>query len=83
VKRRVVLELPGFLGLSGIVSATDLIATLPRRIGETLARMAGLRMMDCPLDIPPFSIKQHWHARYHQDAANRWIRGVAATLFMR
>ena len=45
--------------------------------------MAGLRMMDCPLDIPPFSIKQHWHARYHQDAANRWIRGVAATLFMR
>lgn len=83
VQRRVVLELPGFLGLSGIVSATDLIATLPRRIGETLARMAGLRVMDCPLEVPRFSIKQHWHARYHQDPGNRWMRGVVATLFMR
>ena len=83
VQRRVVLELPGFLGLSGIVSATDLIATLPRRIGETLARMAGLRVMDCPLEVPGFSIKQHWHARYHQDAGNRWLRGVVAALFMR
>jgi DNA-binding transcriptional LysR family regulator len=82
VQRRVVLELPGFLGLSGIVSATDLIATLPRRIGETLARMAGLRVMDCPLDVPRFSVKQHWHARYHNDPGNRWMRGVVATLFM-
>ena len=83
VRRRVVLELPGFLGLSGIVSATDLIATLPRRIGETLAQMAGLRVTNCPLDVPSFSIKQHWHARYHQDPGNRWIRGVAAKLFIR
>jgi len=82
VQRRVVLELPGFLGLSGIVSVTDLIATLPRRIGETLAHMAGLRVMDCPLDVPSFSIKQHWHARYHQDPGNQWLRGVAAKLFL-
>ena len=83
VQRRVVLELPGFLGLSGIVSATDVVATLPRQIGETLAHMAGLRVMECPLKLPPFSIKQHWHARYHQDPGNRWLRGVVAGLFMR
>src|SRR5476649_953853 len=34
--RRVVLELPGFLGLAAIVSSTDLLVTLPRHIGETL-----------------------------------------------
>jgi DNA-binding transcriptional LysR family regulator len=82
VQRRVVLELPGFLGLSGIVSATDLIATLPRRIGQTLARMAGLRLLACPVDVPRFAIKQHWHERCHQDAGHRWLRGVVATLFM-
>lgn len=83
VQRRVVVELPGFLGLSGIVAATDLIATSPRQIGETLAAMADLRVLPCPLALPSFTIKQHWHARYHQEPGNRWLRGVIASLFMR
>jgi DNA-binding transcriptional LysR family regulator len=82
VRRRVVCELPGFLGLSGIVSSTDLIATSPRQIGETLAGMGGLKVMECPLTLPPVTIKQHWHARYHEEPGNRWLRGVVATLFM-
>ena len=81
IARRVLLELPGFLGLSAILSTTDLIATLPRHIGETLARTAGLRVLPCPLAIPGFTVKQHWHARYHHDSASRWLRGVCADLF--
>jgi DNA-binding transcriptional LysR family regulator len=82
VQRRVQLELPGFLGLGPIVSTTDLIVTLPRHIGQTLARLNGLAVFDCPLRVPDFDVKQHWHARYHQDAGNRWLRGVMAGLFM-
>lgn len=82
IERRVVLELPGFLGLTAIVSTTDLIATLPRQIGETLARIGGLSVYPCPVPIPGFTVKQHWHARYHHDPANRWLRGVCAQLFM-
>jgi DNA-binding transcriptional LysR family regulator len=82
IKRRVVLELPGFLGLVRIVATTDLIVTLPRHIGETLAKMGGLRVFACPIPIPTFTVKQHWHARYHQDPGNRWLRGVIATLFL-
>lgn len=83
VQRKVQLELPGFLGLGAIISTTDLIATLPRNIGETLARMHGLAVYDCPLPVPSFDVKQHWHARYHEDGASRWLRGVVASLFMR
>lgn len=83
VTRQIRLELPGFLGLSAILSSTDLIATLPRHIGETLARAAGLRVLACPLAIPGFTVKQYWHARYHHDSANRWLRGVCAELFMK
>ena len=43
--RQIRLELPGFLGLSAILSTSELIATLPRHIGETLARAAGLRVL--------------------------------------
>ena len=80
VERRVMLSLPGFLGLAAIVSASDLVATLPRTIGELLARNAGLRVLACPFPVPPFTVKQHWHARFHQDPANRWLREQVAAL---
>ncbi|MDO8418651.1 MAG: LysR family transcriptional regulator [Rubrivivax sp.] len=82
VHRHVVLELPGFLGLSGIVSATDLIATLPRQIGETLAGLVGVTVMPCPLGVPSVDIKQHWHARFHHDPGSQWLRGVVAKALM-
>ena len=82
IERRVLLELPGFLGLGAIVSTTDLLATLPRHIGETLARVNGLAVHPCPVPVPAFTVKQHWHARYHQDPGNRWLRGVLASLFL-
>ncbi len=77
----VVLELPGFLGLAAIVSSTDLIATVPRTIGEALASAGAIRVFPCPLKIPTFSVKQYWHTRYHHDAGNRWLRSICAALF--
>jgi DNA-binding transcriptional LysR family regulator len=82
ISRQIVLELPGFLGLSAILSTTDLVATLPRGFGETLARAAGLQVLPCPFAIPSFPVKQYWHERYHHDSANRWMRGVCAGLYM-
>ncbi len=83
LERHVLLELPGFLGLAAILSTTDLIATVPRHIGETLAAGADIAVYDCPVPIPSFTVKQHWHARYHHDAGNRWLRAVCASLFQR
>lgn len=81
IERDVVLELPGFLGLGAIIRSTDLIATLPRHIGETLARSNGLSVFRCPVAVEGFAVRQHWHARYHQDAANRWLRATVVALF--
>ena len=50
-------------------------------IGEPLAALGGLRVHECPFPISQFSVKQHWHARYHHDTANRWLRGLCAGLF--
>lgn len=80
-KRKVHLALPGFLGLSAILSSSDLIATLPRHIGETLAHASGLKVLPCPLPIEGFTVKQYWHTRFHQDPANRWLRSVCTELF--
>lgn len=82
VARRIALELPGFLGLPAILARTDLLVTLPRHIGETLAQGSPLQVLPCPVKIPSFQVKQHWHERYHLDPASQWLRGVCAQLFM-
>jgi DNA-binding transcriptional LysR family regulator len=81
IERDVVLELPGFLGLGAIVQSTDLITTLPRHIGETLARASDLAVHACPIPVEGFAVRQHWHARYHHEAGNRWLRGLVFQLF--
>lgn len=81
IRRTVVLELPGFLGLSAVLEASDLIVTVPRQTGETLAGRNALRLHPCPFPIAPFSVKQHWHARFHHDPGNRWLRQACMTLF--
>ena len=81
IERRELLSLPGFLGLVTILATSDLIATLPRHIGETLALIGGLAVHACPFPIEAFSVKQYWHARYHHDPASRWLRGICAKLF--
>ena len=82
ISRRIVLELPGYLGLSVIVGRTDLLATLPRQMGEQLAEIGGLRVYPCPFPIPSFVVKQHWHARAHHDAGNIWLRSVCRTVLL-
>lgn len=83
ITRRVALRLPGFLGLSTVLSTTELVATLPRHIGTTLGQLGGLAVHECPFPIAHFFVKQHWHGRYHHDPANRWLRSLCAQLFHR
>ena len=83
IERRVQLELPGFLGLAAIVSSTDLIATVPRTIGEMLAQTGQIKVFPCPAKLPTFMVKQYWHARYHHDPGVRWLRGVFSRLLAR
>jgi DNA-binding transcriptional LysR family regulator len=83
IERRVVLELPGFLGLGAVIAGTDLIATLPRHTSETLAKANGLKVLPCPFPVASFLVKQHWHARYHHDPASQWLRSVCAKLFQK
>jgi len=83
VRRRIPLQVPGFLGLGSIVASTGLLATLPRDIGEALAAAVGLRLLECPVPIPSFDVKLHWHTRYHHDPGNAWLRRLCAEIFQR
>ena len=81
-RRRVALTIPHFMAVPIIVRQTDYIVTVPRRLALAFADLPGMKMIEPPIRIPAFEIKQHWHERYHHDPANKWIRSLIAELFL-
>ena len=80
--RRVVLSIPHFLAVPLVVAGSDLIVTVPYAIAASFAKMTNLKMLRPPIQVGQPEVKQHWHARFHHDQVNRWIRGVVAELFL-
>jgi len=81
VARRVAVRVPSFLGLARIVADSDLLALVPARMGEILAKHGELRALNPPIKLPSYVVKQYWHERYHRDPANIWLRGVIFDLY--
>jgi DNA-binding transcriptional LysR family regulator len=81
--RRVLLTVPHFLSLLEIIPKTDLIATVPRVVADSLSRAADIKAYPLPVSTPTLPVKQFWHKRYHKDPANQWIRTVVRDLFQR
>lgn len=81
VRRRVGLQVAHSMGLSVVVSQTDLIATVPSRLALSFADQPALRVLPLPLAVPAIEIRQHWHLRSHQDPASQWLRAQIAALF--
>ncbi|HBP31918.1 MAG: LysR family transcriptional regulator [Advenella sp.] len=81
-QRKVALSLPTLPGVGNLLANTDLMATLPGRVAKILVKIAHVKALAPPYRFPDFSIKQHWHERYHQDPGNRWLRSTLAELFL-
>lgn len=80
IKRRVAVRLPSFLGVAFVVERTDLLVTIPTRLGELLAGRGRFTTYPVPFPLSEYTVKQHWHERYHHDLGNRWLRGVIREL---
>jgi DNA-binding transcriptional LysR family regulator len=81
VTRRVVLRVPSFLGVARIVAQTELLVIVPRQLGHALAAQESVKVLEPPLPLPTYKVKQHWHERFNLDAGNIWLRKTMADLF--
>ncbi|MCX4162967.1 MULTISPECIES: LysR family transcriptional regulator [Paraburkholderia] len=82
IRRRAVLETPHFMSLPFILARTDLIATVPHAIGFAyVTEHASITLVEPPLVLPRFDLRQHWHRKYHNDPRTNWLRGVVSELF--
>ena len=76
IVRRVALRIPNYVGLAFVVEGTDLIVTIPKRLADVLNGHGRFRILRTPMPLPAYSIKLHWHERFHTDLGNQWLRGL-------
>ncbi|MDB5820260.1 MAG: LysR family transcriptional regulator [Rhizobacter sp.] len=82
IERKTALVLPTLPGVGNLLANTELVATVPERVAQMLVRIAKVKALAPPVRFTEFSIKQHWHQRYHHDPANQWLRSTVADLFL-
>ena len=74
LERQVAVEIAHFMVAPLIAATTDLVVTLPARIGQAFAHAQGLALRAPPLTLAPFALSMAWHARADQDAGLTWLR---------
>ena len=77
-RRTVALSTSGFLIVPEIVSRSDMIALIPRRIADGWSDR--LQVLQPPLHIPGFAIASIWHERTTNHPAQSWLRDRLAAL---
>jgi len=68
------MRVPQFLSGPHLLLKTDMVWTLPKALGKTLARFYPIEIHSLPLDIPSFEIDLYWHDRFHRDPQSKWLR---------
>jgi DNA-binding transcriptional LysR family regulator len=73
-KRFVFAVTPHFLTIPFLLHGFRAIATVPRRLAENCADVAGLAVSRLPIEIEGFDVSMLWHARTETDPAHHWFR---------
>jgi DNA-binding transcriptional LysR family regulator len=76
IARNVRLTVPHFVAVGHILHHTDMVATVPERLALALAGPFELAYVSHPATLPEIAINLFWHAKYHKDPANEWLRAL-------
>jgi DNA-binding transcriptional LysR family regulator len=81
IARSVHFQVPHFTAVPYIISATDMVVTVPSKLAEQACGPFGLSFIQPPLRLPALHTNIFWHRRYNQDTGNQWLRGLIAECF--
>lgn len=81
VGARISVQVSHFHGVAALVTTTDLIATIPSRLAESLRQLANVKVFPPPIALPKIKVSLYWHERFHRDPGNAWLRSVYLKLF--
>lgn len=67
-------SIPYLLALPEVVRATDLVATVPRRLLSAPIDLRDVVTLEAPPELPPVVESLWWHPRFDADPAHQWLR---------
>lgn len=73
ITRKIMLTVPHFSVLPGIIASSDLLVTLPSRVARVYAERMPLRFLDLPFSIPEFEVSIHWKEQRGDSSAQLWF----------
>jgi LysR family transcriptional regulator, mexEF-oprN operon transcriptional activator len=81
LKRNVVASTTHFAALPFLLKGTRSVATIPRHAAEAIARVAGLKLLACPIDLPRYPVEMGWRNSALRDAAIVKVQAAIAACF--
>ena len=73
-KRQVIARANSYSAALKMITGTDFIVTLPRRIQQLLASEAIFNHCEAPNGLPGFTLDMQWSQSADEDGANAWLR---------
>lgn len=74
VQRKIRLTVPHFVAVGHLLAESNLVATVPEKLAERMAKPFGLVVKPHPAQLPAIAINLFWHAKQHKDPGNQWLR---------
>lgn len=81
VRRNVVLQTSHYMSVPSIIESSDLLVVLPRTVANLYIHNENLRIIEPPIEIPRYDLKQYWHARFNEAPRSVWLRRQIVSLF--
>jgi LysR family transcriptional activator of mexEF-oprN operon len=80
LSRTVAVTTPRFAAVPFLVAGAPLVATMPAKIAHFFAAALGLNISPAPVELPEGVALLVWHASYHHDPANMWLRQTVESI---
>lgn len=80
IARDVVAEVCQYIALPGLVSNTDYLATVPRRMAEYYGQIYPIKILPLPFKTPKTKAYMIWHKSMNQDKSHQWLKDQILTL---
>ena len=81
IRRNIKLTVPHFVAVGHILATSEMIATVPERYATECVEPFRLKYVPHPVALPEIGINVFWHAKYHKEPGNQWLRGVVFDIF--
>lgn len=79
-KRQIIARANSYSAALKMITGTDFIVTLPRRVQKLLAAEPAFGHCEAPNGLPGFTLEMQWNESTEQDSANIWFREQVANV---